>query len=657
MAKLKFTIIMVALLLTCTSIGSVSAATYKITNQSYNNYFDEFGYINNTKIASGDVFDCSGAINNRDMYIDRPLTITSSSKTGKILNGTITVLSEGSGTKITNLFFNNTNHNGFESPGTIVLYGADNCTITNNTIITNQTGDDSYGIHLMEASNNKILKNKIVTTGDGTGTATGAAVDDTGWPGNGKFTYGVFIELESSNNLLESNTIRTTGNAATVDWSGWINEEGGVYPIVGVLIFDKSNGNTLKNNTIITNYNQIGGVYDTILGVQIKRGSSNNKLTGNNITTKGHSYAYGVEIVGEPDSWSKNNTVSGNNIDTVGDSIYANGIKVSANTEDTFISKNNISAVAPTFAYAVYLEDFTGKTVKNIIVSENNVYAKAYVVYVFELWYASGHTITKNNITGEGKYTIGIATHESNNNTITYNRIITTGDGNAPMIPNVDAITALNAAIKLQAHSNGNYIALNTIVQDGGEFTIYIDESSMNMIIDNQLDLNNGSIFGNDSIFSKLYNIIRDNFGLKVPDNPSKPEDPTVPDNPSKPEDPTAPDNPSNPDNPSVPDNSSKNQTNSTISNTTSNSGSTPSLTGTPPIAAYASAVIGQSPGAADGSSSPGESSKVYELSQKDSSSSNQSSLPVVAILVCFLILAGLLALGFFRNTIKGFFK
>lgn len=620
-------------------MGSASAATYKITDKSYNNYFDEFGYINDTKIVGGDTLDCSGPINNKDMYIDRPLTITSKSKTGKINNGIITILSEGSGTKITNLIFNNTNHNGFDAPGTIVLYGADNCTIANNTIITNQTGDDSYGIHLMEASNNKILKNSIITTGDGTGTATGSAVDDTGWPGNGKFTYGVFIELESSHNLLDSNKIHTTGNAATVDWSGWINEEGGIYPLVGVVIFDKSNDNTLKNNTIITDYNQIGGVYDTILGVQIKRGSSNNKLIGNNITTKGHSYAYGVEIVGEPGSWSKNNTVTGNTIDTVGDSIYANGIKVSANTGDTLISKNNISAVAPKFAYSVYLEDFTGKTVKNVVVSDNNVYGKAYITYVFELWYASGHTITNNNIIGVGKYTMAIATHESKNNIITSNRIFTIGDDSAPMIPNVDAITALNAIFNFQANSIGNVIAHN-LVMSNGEFLYTTLNSNDNTFSENNQFPYDVSKLGDNPSFSELVNFILKYFGLPVPDNS------TIPDNSSH------PDNPSNPDNPLVPNDPSNNQTNGTTSsNTTSNSGSTPSLTGNP-ILAYASSAVGGQP-----ASSPGESSKAYELTQESPSSSSPSSLPAVAIVVCMLILGGLLTLGFFRNSIKGFFK
>lgn len=629
--EIKIAMIMATMLLSCATISSASAATYNITDSSYSNYFGTNGYINDTSIVSGDVLDCSGNINNKDMYIDRSLNITSTSKTGKINNGTITILPDGSGTNITNLVFKNTNHNG-DVPGTIVLYSADNCTIANNTIITDQTGDDSYGIHLIEASYNQILKNNILTTGDGTGTATGAAVDNTGWPGNGKFTYGVFVELKSSHNILNSNIIHTIGNAATVDWSGWINEEGGIYPLVGVLIFDKSNDNTLKNNTIITDYNQIGGVYDTILGVQVKRGSSNNKLIDNNITTTGHSYAYGVEIVGEPDLWSENNTVSGNTIDTVGDSIYANGIKVSANTADTLISKNNISAVAPTFSYAVYLEDFTGKTVKNVVVSDNNVYGKAYITYVFELWYASGHTITNNNIIGVGNYTMAIATHESQNNTITFNRIFTTGDGSAPMIPNVDAITAVNTAFKFQSNSNGNFVAHN-LVMSYGEFVHAISNSTDNTFSENIQFPDNGNKLSDNPSFSDLVNFILDYFGLPVPDNS------------------TIPDNPSNPDNPLVPNDPSKNQTNGTTSNTTSNGGSTPSLTGNP-IAAYASSAVG-----GQSASSPRESPKAYELSQEDSSSSSPSSLPVVAIIVCFLILAGLLTIGFFRNSVKGFFN
>lgn len=338
--------------------------------------------------------------------------------------------------------------------------------------------------------------------------------------------------------MISANNIRTTGNAATVDWSGWQSGEGGVYPVVGVVVFDNCNNNTLHSNSIITTYNQIGGVYDTILGVQIKKGSSNNQLLNNTITTKGHAYAYGVEIVGELEAWSKNNALSGNIINTISDSNYANAVKGSANTANTYTTKNNISATAPTFAYPVYLENFTGKTLKNVVVTGNNVYGKAYVVYDFELWKVSGSTISNNNIVGVGKYVMGVATYESGHNTITYNYITTYGDDSAAMIPNVDAITAVNAAFKFQTDSNDNFVAFNW-VKSSGTYAINAIGSAANTFLKKFLSSNKGNKLGDAAIFSDLINFILNNLGLSSTNstttNSTNPNNSTVPTNSTNP--------------------------------------------------------------------------------------------------------------------------
>ena len=164
--EIKVSMITVFLLLSLATISSASAAnTYTINETSYSDYFDTTGYIYNPSVQAGDVLDCSGTLTDKDMYIDRALNITSSDQTGTFVNGVITVLTSGSGTNITSLKFNNTNHNG-DTAGTIVIDQADNNTIANNTITTTQTGDDSYGIHLVEANNNQINGNTITTTGD-----------------------------------------------------------------------------------------------------------------------------------------------------------------------------------------------------------------------------------------------------------------------------------------------------------------------------------------------------------------------------------------------------------------------------------------------------------------------------------------------------------
>ncbi|MBP1946948.1 right-handed parallel beta-helix repeat-containing protein, partial [Methanobacterium petrolearium] len=420
---IKLATIIAFLLLSCATISAVSAANiYTITDDSYTNYFNASGYINDTNIISGDVLDCSGAINNKDMYIDRPLNITSSDKTGTIFNGTITILSSGSGTNVTDLVINNTNHNGNIAPGSIVIAESENNTIANNVVLTSQEGDDSYGVCLIEANNNQINGNTITTTGDGTGSAK---------KGDGKFTYGVYLE-ESSSNVFDSNTITTTGVSADVDWSDWLN--GGVYPTTGVFLYSASDNNDFINNTINTDYNLIHSTtgYDTLLGVRIHQESCGNNFANNTINTNGFSYAYGVEIVGTYGCLtSSGNIISGNTISTVGDN-YANGIKVSTYTEDTLVSGNDISATADNFAYGVYLENFGGSEgLKNVTVTGNNVLASADESYVLELYEARGHTITDNVFNGVGEdgcYGIHLMS-ASNSNNISGNNVTVNGDG------------------------------------------------------------------------------------------------------------------------------------------------------------------------------------------------------------------------------------
>lgn len=268
--KFKFFMIMAVLLLFCTTISSASAAhVYNITDNSYNKYFNKSGYINNTSIQAGDTLDLSGTIKNKNIYIDRPLNITSSSKTAQIINGTITILSSGSGTNVTHLNITNT-----------------------------KVDDNSYGIHLIESGNNRIIGNNITTTGNGSGTSGG----------NGYFTYGVYLE-DSNNNVFDSNTIKTTGVSADADWSTWPNPA--KYATIGVYLNYDSSNNNFTNNTITTNYNHVVTAwgYDTLAGVRVNTGTDN-QFTGNHINTNGNAYIYGVEIVGSSSSTASDNVVS-----------------------------------------------------------------------------------------------------------------------------------------------------------------------------------------------------------------------------------------------------------------------------------------------------------------------------------------------------------
>ena len=329
----------------------------------------------------------------------------------------------------------------------IFLNGTENNTIHNNTVVTNQTGVDSYGVHLIGSNNNQITGNNVTTNGD-------------------TVTYGVYLE-NSSSNVFYSNIIDTIGLADDVDWSDYM--EGGIYSTLSVFISNDSSGNNVTDNTITTNYNAVSGSgYDTILGVQIRKDCDGNNLIGNTIDTIGYSYAYGLEVVGGYGTESTANVVSNNIINTVGEYIYANGLKVGSYTENTLVSGNDISATAPDFAYGIYLENFTG-LLRNVNITGNNVNTAANVNYIIEIYAASGtnlnngNKITNNVLTGVGNYTLGIATIGSRYNTISNNTISITGDNSAAHIPNADSIPESNDGIKLYTTSRNNLVKDNII--------------------------------------------------------------------------------------------------------------------------------------------------------------------------------------------------
>nr|WP_319372974.1 right-handed parallel beta-helix repeat-containing protein [uncultured Methanobacterium sp.] len=142
--KLMILVLLALFLFFVCSVGAVSAANvYNISNESYDNYFNESGYINDSSIQSGDVLDYSGTIIGKDMYIDRPLNITSSDKTGTIRNGSFIILAAGSGTNVSGLFISSTDKSG-------VVIGGSGCLVSGNVIVADPVG---YAVNVVGSSN------------------------------------------------------------------------------------------------------------------------------------------------------------------------------------------------------------------------------------------------------------------------------------------------------------------------------------------------------------------------------------------------------------------------------------------------------------------------------------------------------------------------
>jgi len=263
------------------NVTASAPQTFAINETTYLTYFDSSGYIKDLNtIVDGDVLDI-GPLNNKNMFIDRALNITRINGTGQITNGTITILSGGSGTNITNLVINNTNKNG------IIINGANNNTITYNNITT-------------------------------TGPAGNIDWSDSG--NGGIFTtVGVCINEGSNNNTIANNNITTTYNTYSGDYDS----------LAGVQIRKNSHGNTINNNTISTTG------HNYAYSLTVEGGSTNNTLSNNTINTTGNN-TYAIQI-----SSSANNDIIGNQIDNNADNL-GYGVLIEASNNAT-ITDNTIT--------------------------------------------------------------------------------------------------------------------------------------------------------------------------------------------------------------------------------------------------------------------------------------------------------------------------
>ena len=405
----KISMITVFLLLSLATISSASAAnTYNINETSYNDYFDTTGYIYNPTVQAGDVMDCSGTLTNKDMYIDRPLNITSTDQTGILINSTITILTNGSGTNITNLKINNSDENGIG----IFLYETENNTVEGNYIHCN--GPNGYGIALTRSNHNTISDNTVVTT----------------QRSDMERTHSAIVLGESNYNTIEDNYVACDGANCiylSVYGSGIFESDGPSYY------------NEIINNTCIgvdTSWCyaiQLMGSYNTAL---------NNTILSTTFPEKTSTYGIGAYrgISSEQDSEGGNNII-GNTISATYCCIYASSnCTVSDNIISNYIDESTpeyvnsgISAgsdcqltnntINMTRGYGIYLKG------SNSTINGNNVTTTGTQESIYLYGGINNNTISGNTVTSNS---MGIflkkqssSTHP-NNNTITNNHITTT---------------------------------------------------------------------------------------------------------------------------------------------------------------------------------------------------------------------------------------
>lgn len=259
------------------------------------------------------------------------------------------------------------------------------------------------------------------------------------------------------------------------------------------IFIENSNNLNIDSNNIIVNYSNFNGNYDSIYALNIIAGN-NVSIRNNNITTKGHTYTYGINID------SKNMTLDSNNIYISSDNNYAAGIQI--NGDSTGIIKNNeILIESPIVAYGIYSSSFPNKN-NNITYDSNSVVGNSSYVYGI---YLSGYneTLLNNNISLIGNFTVGIAS-SADLLTLIENNILTTGNniGNASNCG--DSIVAETTGIKI---ASGDVTVVNCTVKTNGDYAI--NTTGAGSITYNYLIANVG--LGNDAVKFNNKTIVENN--------------------------------------------------------------------------------------------------------------------------------------------------
>ncbi|UTB31574.1 MAG: chitobiase/beta-hexosaminidase C-terminal domain-containing protein [Methanobacterium sp. ERen5] len=406
-------------------LNTASAASYTVNNTSYGTYFNASGHIKeSSNIHAGDVLDIYGTLYNKNMYIDRPLSVKSTSKTGKLVNGTITILKDGSGSNVTDLKIQNSNENG----SGIFLYGTNNNNIQRNNIICN--GAYGFGIALTRSNYNNITGNtvktlKYVKSDGGTRAHTTIPIGSS----NHNIISNNYVESQGANCIYL--TIYSSGNFAT-DGPSYFNTISnntvvGVDNSISYAIQMMGSNNTAINNTVKGAYRGISSELDNEGG---------NSIIGNNIQatycgvyfTSNCTVAHN-KITGSK-SMSSGISAFGSNAKIVDNIInLSNGNGIYLAGSNCGVVFNNITTVTNEAVYVYGL-------VRNITLAGNIINSNSMGIVLKQQSsskFPTGILISTNTITSKG--VCAVNTFEGNKSVVIENYLISsTKQGNAAVV-------------------------------------------------------------------------------------------------------------------------------------------------------------------------------------------------------------------------------
>ena len=479
-----------------------------VTKDNFYNFFDENGnYIRDfTELTfKGDFDSLVNAI-----IINQTLSIEGSDASLK--NMAFVLLADG-------ITLNNLELNFNKAPvlnnGSAIFIDAPNVSISDIKMdyIINESAN-TYAIYAVNADDLIIEDNEI--TFDVTN--------------NGSVINNVIYVSDSSNVLVNRNTLYATIPSCYVDWKPSPSGKWVKAPISEGLVFDECDDLKIVNNEIGIGYNDVVGAYDTIYAIDITN-SRNVDVTDNNIAAMGHTYIYALYVE------SNGLTVENNNISSDSDNNYANGIEIEAST-DAVISNNNIGVTAPSFAYPIYSGMNGGDLEVDYI--GNTINAVSDIAYGMELC-GSKENVIGNTITVDGNKTTALAVKSKGVKII--NNTINALGANLGNSSSVDSFAAMTVGINLQdseaiveeniinSNSRGIFVTDNAVIIENNEITVNDDglDDSYAIIAEGPeilIDSNNITYVGatsgetvNNAIFLKTCEaqVLDNDFDISIP--------------------------------------------------------------------------------------------------------------------------------------------
>ena len=445
---------------------NINVTGNSVTNDTFFIYFDENGVLRNNIIFNDLIFvgNFTG-LNVSAITINKKMKLIGEDA---VLNNIPLVINAD------NVFVSNFTIILTNSTGSAVSINGANVTISNNTIAVNgRVNETSFAINAENADNLIINGNSIDFEGKTNGSAINNAIRVTDSNNVGIVNNNISISIPSVPVYYDPITWEATVMSEGIHVSGFTNL-------------------TIDSNNILVEYNNASGAYDTIYALDIIGNNAN--IKNNNITTNGHTYTYGINIVGEDIA------VDSNIINSISDNNYANAIQIQKGSNGV-VNNNEILVISPVVAYGIYSSDYSSRT--NNITYNNNVVA-GNSSYVYGI-YVSGHdeTLVNNNISLTGNFTTGVASSAdilNMNGTI----IVTAGNGIGNASNCGDSIIAETTGIKIV---RGNANITNSSVQTNGDCAI--NTTGAGSITYNYLVSNVG--LGDNAVIANNQTIVENN--------------------------------------------------------------------------------------------------------------------------------------------------